>query len=144
MVKWVIAIGNRLMMDDAAGICVVENIKNQLENCGVKVVIGETYIDYAFSKLNKHDEFYIVDATCYGAPPGTITLKTIEEIKNSRVQSYTIHSLGLIDMINLNKIEVKGYFIGIEIDTIDINLRLSTKLQEQFSVISDKVLSLII
>ena len=143
MDKTVIAIGNRLMMDDAVGVLVVENIKKQLEDRDIKVVIGETDIEYAFSNLNNQDEFYIVDSTCYGASPGTVILKTIEEVKNTRVQSYTIHSLGLFDFINLNKFDVKGYFIGIEIDTIDINFGLSAKLQEHFNVISDKVLSLI-
>lgn len=144
MAKKVIAIGNRLMMDDAVGVLIVENIKKDMEYRGIEVIIGETNIDYAFSKLNNHDEFYIVDSTCYGTSPGTVILKTIENVKIARAQSYAIHSLNLIDLINLNKLDIKGYLVGIEIENIDINFGLSNALQEKFDAISKEVLSLII
>ena len=143
MKKTVIAIGNRLMMDDAIGILVAENIKGLLECEGIEVIVGETDIEYCFSKLNLSDEFYIVDSTHYGSHPGTVTFKTLGEVKNSRAMNCSIHSLSLIDLMNLYKVNIKGYFIGIEISNIEINIGLSDVLKEQFQVISHKVLKLI-
>jgi hydrogenase maturation protease len=144
MKKSVIAIGNRLMMDDAIGISVIESIKRVLELKDIEVIIGETDIDYCFSKLNLKDEFYIVDSTCYGNIPGTVIVKTLEDAKKFRAENYSIHALNLINLISLYKLDIKGYFIGIEIENIEINIGLSIVLKEQFQVISNKVLSIII
>ena len=143
MKKSVIAIGNRLMMDDAIGISVIESIKRVLEFKDIEVIIGETDIDYCFSKLNLKDEFYIVDSTCYGNIPGTVIVKTLEDAKELRGENYSIHALNLIDLMSLYKLDIKGYFIGIEIENIEINIGLSIVLKEQFQVISNKVLSII-
>ena len=53
MAKKVIAIGNRLMMDDAVGVVILEKIKNILEDKGIETIIGETDVDFCFSKLNQ-------------------------------------------------------------------------------------------
>jgi hydrogenase maturation protease len=144
MKKSVIAIGNRLMMDAAIGILVIESIKRVLELKDIEVIIGETDIDYCFSKLNLKDEFYIVDSTCYGNIPGTVIVKTLEDTKKFRAENYSIHALNLINLISLYKLDIKGYFIGIEIENIEINIGLSIVLKEQFQAIRNKVLSIII
>ena len=131
------------MMDDAIGVLVAENIKGFLECEDIEVIVGETDIEYCFSKLNLSDEFYIVDSTHYGSLPGSVIFKTLEEVKNSRAKNCSIHSLSLIDLMNLYKVNIKGYFIGIEIGEIEINIGLSGVLKEQFQVISHKVLKLI-
>lgn len=144
MGKKVIAIGNRLMMDDAVGVLVAENIKKELEKNHIEVILGETDVDYAFSMLNKYDDFYILDAVCYGNAPGTIVLKNIEDIKKTKTRSYAVHSLSLIDLINLYKLNVNGYMVGIEIENVCINYGISNTLKERFNDISKEVLSLII
>ncbi|MFT5874568.1 MAG: hydrogenase maturation protease [Clostridium sp.] len=143
MGKKVIAIGNRLMMDDAVALMVLEKIQNILEDKGIETIIGETDIEFCFSKLNEEDVFYIMDSTYYGNLPGTVTFKSLDDIKKSRGQSRSIHSLGLVDLLNMYKIDIKGYFIGIEISNIDINIGLSNILEMQVDCISKKVLSFI-
>jgi hydrogenase maturation protease len=143
MGKKVIAVGNRLMMDDGAALFVIENIKKVLENKGIEVIIGETDVDFCFSKLNKDDEFYIVDAFSGGESPGTLTFKSLKNLKKIKKQP-SIHSLGLVDLINIYSLEVKGYFIGIEIGKISMNIGLSNVLKLQFKDICSKVLNFII
>ncbi len=143
MGKKVIAIGNKLMMDDGAALFVIENIKNVLESKGIEVIIGETDVDFCFSKLNDSDEFYIIDAVLYGKSVGTLAFKNLKDVKKIKEQS-AIHSLSLIDLINIYKLEVKGYFIGIEIGKISMNIGLSNVLQLQFKDICSKVLNFII
>ncbi|MBU3091197.1 hydrogenase maturation protease [Clostridium sp. CF011] len=138
------AIGNRLMMDDAVAVLILEKIKNNLEDKGIETIIGETDVEFCFSKLNQRDIFYIIDSTYYGSSPGTVTFKSLNDIKKIRGQSRSIHSLGLLDLVNMYKMDIKGYFIGIEIDNIDINIGLSHILQAQVEYISKEILSFII
>ena len=144
MGKKVIAIGNRLMMDDAVAVFIVEKIRNVLEDKGIDTIIGETDVEFCFSKLNEEDVFYIIDSTYYGNSPGTVTFKSLDDIKKIKDQGRAIHSLGLMELVNMYKMNIKGYFIGIEIANIDINIGLSHTLQAQVDYISKKILSFII
>lgn len=143
MKKKVIGIGNKLMMDDGAAIFVLQNIKNDLEYNGIEVIIGETDVDFCFSKLNNVDEFYIVDSYFSGKIPGTLTFKKIKDVKKIR-KHCAVHSLGLMDLIDIYGIEVKGYFIGIEIGRIDMNIGLSNDLQVKFKDVCSKILKFMI
>ena len=144
MGKKVIAIGNRLMMDDAVAVLILERIRNILEDKGIETIIGETDVEFCFSKLNEQDLFYIIDSTYYGNLPGTVTFKSLDDIKKITDQSRSIHSLGLMELVNMYNMNIKGYFIGIEIANIDINIGLSNILQGQVEYISNKVLSFIL
>ncbi|MBW9172167.1 hydrogenase maturation protease [Clostridium estertheticum] len=144
MGKKVIAIGNSLMMDDGVALLILDKIKKSLEDNGIETIIGETDVEFCFSLLNEVDVFYIMDSTYYGNLPGSLTFKSLDDIKKIKDQSRSIHSLGLIDLINMYNMDIKGYFIGIEISNIDINLGLSDILQEKVEDISQKVMSFII
>jgi len=144
MAKKVIAIGNRLMMDDAVGVVILEKIKDILEDKGIESIIGETDIDFCFSKLNTEDEFYIIDSTYYGNVPGTVTFKSLNDIKKARGHSRSIHSLGLVELVNIYNMDIKGYFIGIEISNIDINIGLSNILENKIENISRDILRFIV
>lgn len=144
MSKKVIAIGNRLMMDDAVAVLILEKIKNSLEDKGIETVIGETDVEFCFSNLNEQDIFYIIDSTYYGNSPGTVTFKSLDDIKKVRGQNRSIHSLGLMDLVNMYNMNIKGYFIGIEVANIDINIGLSNILQGHVEYISSKIMNFII
>jgi len=131
------------MMDDGVALLILEKIKKNLEAKGIETIIGETDVEFSFSLLNELDVFYIMDSTYYGNVPGTLTFKSLDDIKKNKDHSMSIHSLGLIDLINMYKMDIKGYFIGIEISNIDINLGLSNILQEKVEDISQKVMSFI-
>lgn len=141
--KKVIAIGNSLMMDDGVAVIILEKIKNILEDKGIETIIGETDVEFCFSKLNEQDVFYIMDSTNYGNVPGTVTFKRLDDVKNIRGHR-SIHSLGLMELVNIYKMDMKGYFIGIEIDRIDINIGLSNILHDKVEYISRKILDFII
>ena len=144
MSKKVIAIGNRLMMDDAVAVVILEKIKNDLEDEGIETIIGETDVEFCFSKLNEQDVFYIIDSTYYGKFPGNVTFKSLDDIKKVGGYSRSIHSLGVMELVNIHKMNVKGYFIGIEIANIDINVGLSHILQGEVEHISSEILRFII
>jgi len=132
------------MMDDAVAVIILEKIENILESNGIETIIGETDVGFCFSKLNEVDIFYIIDSTNYGNLPGTITFKSLDDIKKNGWQSKSIHSLGLLELIDMYKIDIKGYFIGIEIAKIDINIGLSNVIYGKIEYISKKILSFIL
>ena len=144
MGKKVIAIGNRLMMDDGVALLILEKIKNTLEDNGIETIIGETDVEFCFSKLNQQDVFYIMDSTYYGNVPGTLTFKSLDDMEKIKEHSGSIHSLGLMDLVSMYNLDIKGYFIGIEISNIDIKIGLSNILQCKVEYISKKVMSFII
>ena len=92
MSKKVIAIGNRLMMDDTVAVLILEKIKKTLEGRGIETIIGETDVEFCFSILNEKDEFYIIDSTYYGNVPGIVTFKiwNILKILGSIVGLFTL------------------------------------------------------
>nr|WP_304519478.1 hydrogenase maturation protease [Clostridium estertheticum] len=136
--------GNMLMMDDGVALLILDKIKKRLEDKGIETIIGETDVEFCFSLLNELDVFYIMDSTYYGNVPGTVTFKSLDDIKKFKDNSRSIHSLGLIDLINMYRMDIKGYFIGIEISNIDINLGLSNILQGRVEDVSQKVIRFII
>ena len=144
MGKKVIAIGNMLMMDDGVALLILNKIKKSLEDKGIETIIGETDVEFCFSLLNEVDVFYIMDSTYYGNVPGTLTFKSLDDLKKFKDHSMSIHSLGLMDLINMYKMDIKGYFIGIEISNIDVNIGLSNILQGKAEDISKKVMGFII
>nr|WP_259472933.1 hydrogenase maturation protease [Clostridium estertheticum] len=132
------------MMDDGVALLILDKIKKRLEDKGIETIIGETDVEFCFSLLNELDVFYIMDSTYYGNVPGTVTFKSLDDIKKFKDNSRSIHSLGLIDLINMYRMDIKGYFIGIEISNIDINLGLSNILQGRVEDVSQKVIRFII
>ena len=60
MIK-VIAIGNRIMIDDGIAIAVLENVRNKLESMGIEIIIGETDFQFCFHQLKEHDFVIILD-----------------------------------------------------------------------------------
>ncbi|MCJ7687731.1 MAG: hydrogenase maturation protease [Clostridiaceae bacterium] len=144
MNKKVIALGNRLMMDDKIALLVSENLLKVFTDNNIEVIIGETDVDYCLSKLNCEDEFYIIDSTYFGDVAGTITTRPLSDIKKAYKYQKQAHSLNLLDLINIYDIDVKGYFIGIEIQSIKMHYGISVELQEIFQSICSEILKIIV
>ena len=56
----------------------------------------------------------------------------------------TAHETSLLSLVRLEKTNVNGYFIGIEIDSIEYSLELSNILQKRFNSIYDEVYEFIV
>ena len=143
MCKTVIAIGNRMMMDDGIAICIAESIKKQLEENNIKVIIGETDVDYCFSVLNSYDEFYIIDSMYLDNIPGNIIVEPLKDINEEKKFNHSPHSFSIIDMIKMYGLNIKGFFVGIEACEISFGSRLSNALNEKFESLCQNVLNII-
>lgn len=138
MIIKVIAIGNVIMGDDAIAIRVAEELKTNLENVNVEVVIGETDIDYCIDKIKDADFIFILDAADTGKQAGDISMIELEGLDNSfnKVSQHQMNLLGEIRNVNN---DVRGFLIGIEINAPIFCLELSNEVKLKFEDICESV-----
>lgn len=139
-----IAIGNKLMMDDGIGVRIAEKIRKDLANKGIKVIIGETDFEYCLNNIDDGGFLLILDSTYFGKPPGSISLISLNELEIYKQSLYSQHQMNLIDMLNIYKKDITGWFIGIEIGKVDLGVNLSDCLESNFNKMCDKVKKIII
>ncbi|OFI07117.1 hydrogenase 2 maturation protease [Clostridium acetireducens DSM 10703] len=142
MIK-IIAIGNILMEDDGIAVKVVEEIEKDLyalkEN--IEIIIGETDFMYCLENIEDDDFVIIVDSTYFGKEPAKVSLYNIRDLEKFSSNISSQHDANIIKMILNYKKHVKGYFIGIEIFSVDYSLNLSSVLQCEFKHICIDVLN---
>lgn len=143
--KKVIAIGNRIMMDDAIGIKVVEGIEDDLKQLGFSIVIGETDIDYTLNEINEGDFIIIVDSSLMGVDPGTINVSNLKNIKEYNEKTYSLHQMSLVKVLSSSDLfKIDGLLITIEASEINFGMELSRILKNKFEAIKNKILKEII
>lgn len=146
MVK-VFGIGNILLKDDGIGVRLARNIKRRVDKDNIneiEVFIGETDYLYCLENINDDEFIIILDSTYFGINPGKIIFKKLEECDKLISKEITAHETSLLSLVRLEKTNVNGYFIGIEIDSIEYSLELSNILQKRFNSIYDEVYEFIV
>lgn len=138
-----IAIGNRIMGDDAIGIRVLEELRTKIINQGIELIFGETDNEYALSKIVEGDLLFIVDSTYFELIPGTVTFTSIKDLLIAN--NFTLqHQPSLIHLIKLYGINIYGYVIGIEVEKIELSIELSETLQLKLNHICQEVFEFIL
>lgn len=135
----VIAMGNVLMKDDAIGIEVGKEIEERLLEKGIKVIYGETDVQYSLSNVQRDDYIFILDAAYYGKEPGEITCLSLNTFV-SKKKGYSQHNYSFIDLLKLYYPSVKGEIYAIEVKEVEFGFGLSSVLQEKLEVISKEIL----
>lgn len=137
-----IAIGNRIMGDDAIGIMVAEGLSMKLKKEDIELIFGETDNEYALSKIKDGDLLFIIDSTYSNYLPGTVTFTSINDL--SLVNNLTSqHQPSLIHLIKLYRKNINGFVIGIEVEKIEFSTELSETLKLKLHHIYEEVYELI-
>jgi hydrogenase maturation protease len=143
----IIAIGNRLMGDEGIAIKVAEVLDEELKLNNIEVIIGETDIDYCERQINDNDIVILLDATCFGIDPGSITVMPIQKGNLFFQHRFTQHDLNMPRIIELSQRDITAYIIGVEIETIsfseNLSSTLSSKLEHICSNIKEQIYKLI-
>lgn len=136
-----IAIGNRLMGDDSVAICIASKLSDSLKKKGIEVIIGETDFQYCLHNIEETDRIILVDATCFGITPGSITVKTIADIYKSsfKQSSFSQHGYSIINALKSYYSDLEVLVIGIEGVNFDFCLSLSDNITNQLENICNKV-----
>lgn len=138
-----IAIGNRIMGDDAIGIKVLEELSTKLIKEEIEIIFGETDFEYALSKIDDGDLIFIIDSTYFELMPGTVTFTSINDL-SLRNNITSQHQPSLIHLIKLYGKNIKGFVIGIEADKIEFSTELSEILKLKLSQICHEVYDFIL
>jgi len=129
MIK-LIAVGNRFMKDDGIAIKVTEQIKEQLTDHVLEIIIGETDSQNCLYLLNDNDFVIILDAMCKGTEPGSICIFSLKDVMSQPFGFCMQHDTNLLELMKLYNKSYKGYLIGIEIADIGLGDELSPVLME--------------
>ena len=135
----VIAIGNVLMKDDGVGIEVGKEIEEKLFKKGIKVIYGETDVQYSISSVQKDDYIFILDAAYYGKEPGEITCLPLNAVIPKK-KGYSQHNYSFLDLLKLYYPSIKGEIYAIEVKEVEFGFGLSSVLQEKLEGISKEIL----
>jgi hydrogenase maturation protease len=136
----VIAIGNILMRDDAIGIEIAKEIEEKLLEKRIKVIYGETNLQYSISSVKEEDYIIILDAAYYGKNPGEVTNLPLNTFISNK-KGYSQHSYSFLDLLKLYYPNIKGIIYGIEVKEVEFGLGLSEFLQEKVKAISKEILN---
>ena len=139
MSKKVVAIGNRMMGDDAIGIEVADNLQGFFLQIGFEVIIGETDVEYCLNYIDTGDFLIILDACFSGLEPGSISIMPIEELGKSRRRWSTQHEPNLLQWLHMYRIEVKGVLIAIEVCKVELSWGLSELMKRNLPLICERI-----
>lgn len=139
----VVAVGCRLMKDDAIGVLVAEHIRENLNDHGINVVIAETDLGYGMAVLESDDRVIILDAFTSGKKPGSITILSLQEIEADETRPLSQHEHKLTDFIK-RPYTAKGCLVGIEAADLNYGLELSVQLRLLFNDICNSVKHIIL
>jgi hydrogenase maturation protease len=103
----VLGLGNLLMGDEGAGIHVIRQLENESADGNVTLVDGGTGGLNLLEYFIGSDLVVIVDASCDGQPPGTITSRK-PHFSPDYPKTLVAHDLGLKDLLDaLDLLEAK-------------------------------------
>ncbi len=127
-----IALGNRLMTDDAVALHVAERLESRLGEAGLKVVIAETDLSCAIHEIA--NRAILLDAALSGREVGTVWRVPKGEWCGQRSLGLSQHGFSLVEWIRL--VEAREVdLIGIEVVDIGLGLGLSIEVERKLESI---------
>lgn len=135
MIK-VFGVGNVLLRDDGVGIEVCRQIKLDQE---VKVYIGEIYVDDCLEEVEDNDYIMIIDAVCLNKAIGKVHFLSFEECLKLMPPKAFCHDMSLLYTLLLERPNIKGELIGIEVAEINYGEGLSALLAQKLPSIIEKI-----
>ena len=136
----ILGIGSRIMMDDAIGIYLVEDLKQLNTDTNITYILGETDVDYCIEEALDFDCVIIIDAFLSGKQPGEISIVQLKELNEENEDNlYSMHGAHLLNILRCDKHLQDGILIGIEPYEINYGFTLSDSLQGCYNSILKEV-----
>lgn len=121
----VLAIGNKLLSDEGAGLHVLDALhKKHPETENVTYLDGGTLSFTLAGAVGDADNLIVIDATQLKDKPGTVTCMVNEQMDHFLgTCKRSVHEIGLLDLLDISRLTEslpeKRALIGIQPDTID-------------------------
>lgn len=147
MSKVVIGFGNPLLSDEGVGINVIQQLE-ELELPNTDIIDGGTQGWVLFNLVEQYDKIIIIDAIKSGNQTGNLyTMRASEIFENSsKKYDLTIHDFNLLNIFSIMArvytpdVLEKIVVIGVEVNDMNLNLKLSPEIKEKVPEIVDIVL----
>ena len=140
----ILGVGNTLLGDEGVGVHVIRELEKKKLPRNIELMDAGTALFSILHLLKKRRKIVVIDAAKGGKRPGTIYRILPSQIKNEHRKLLSLHEMGLMECLAALEDEAKPpdiVIIGVEPDSIDWNLQLSSKLQQKLSEIVGAVLS---
>ncbi|MFN3598668.1 MAG: HyaD/HybD family hydrogenase maturation endopeptidase [Aquificaceae bacterium] len=142
----VLGVGNLLLSDEGVGVRVIEELSKRYrfpEN--VVLIDGGTIGVNLLYFLEGVEKLLIVDAVLGGMPPGSIyKFKDEEVLTYFRTKKLSAHDIGIQEVLSLAKLTEKlpkeMVVLGIEPESLDVSLELSSSVKEALERLLDEVI----
>ena len=139
----ILGIGNLLLRDEGVGIhTVTEMMKMDLPE-DVEVVDGATAGFDILSLADSVDRLIIVDALKGGGTPGTIYRLPPEDIARYEHSSLSLHQVDLMQMLDMCALigtKPSTVIVGVEPESIDFSMELSSSVKARIPEIIEVIL----
>jgi hydrogenase maturation protease len=139
----ILGIGNYLMGDDGLGVHVINELKNRNFPENVEVVDGATKGLDLIHYLENKDFLIIIDAIDLNKNPGELIILKDEEIKNYCKIKYSVHEIGLGDLLStallMDILPEEIVLIGLQPENIELKTELSQKLRDNLNLIFQEI-----
>ncbi len=140
-----VGMGNSLMRDDAAGLHIVDGIKDRARSACVTILNVEDVIENYVYRIAESDcdNVVIIDAMQSGAETGSVLFCRVNEL-DEVISNFSTHKLSLI--LSGKVLEKHGkevWFMGIEARDIDFGTGLTDEVKHSADIIRDLLLTYI-
>lgn len=120
----VLGLGNILLRDDGAGVHALRRFRERISHGELAVEVGVNPLA-ATHLLAAARRIIVFDALLAGAPPGTVSVLPMEDLRDSGVHG-SLHELGLIQALRLVRADQPPVtLVAVEPAVIDYGLDLS-------------------
>ncbi len=140
----ILGVGNILLKDEGVGVHVIRELEKKKLPSTIELMDAGTALFSISHLLKERKKIVVIDAAKGGKRPGTIYRILPSQIKNEHNKLLSLHEMGLMECLATLEDEARPrdiVIIGIEPESIDWGLRLSSKLQQKLPEIVKAVLS---
>jgi hydrogenase maturation protease len=140
-----VGMGNYLMRDDAAGLHIIDGIRDRIASSTVTAINVEDVIEnYVYRIADSDcDNVVIIDAVQSGAETGSMFFGRLDEF-DEIINNYSTHKLALfLSGKVLAAHNKKVWLLGIEVRDVDYGTGLGEDIQKSADMICDLLLSYI-
>lgn len=145
----VLAIGNKLLSDEGAGLHVLEALNTHHPATeDISYLDGGTLSFTLASAVSDADNLIVIDATQLKSPPGTVSCLVNEQMDQFLGScKRSVHEIGLLDLLDISRLTAslpeRRALIGIQPDTIDWGDTLTEVVEQAVPVAMQHVVELL-
>jgi hydrogenase maturation protease len=141
----VLGVGNILLSDEGLGVRVIEELRKRFRfPSHLELMDGGTLgVDLLYF-MEGFERLLVIDAVLGGNPPGTLYKFRNEEVKAYFRRKVSAHELGFQEVLALADLMGKKpkeiVLVGMEPESLNISLELSTTVKERLRLLIEEVL----